>query len=357
MTTILSQSYPYISSKFSEIEFINLKSSLTASISNIEFNHTNSQILLEFNELIEYVPYGGKKSYIVTQLHSIPELDSKCNIDDLANHIINTDGSFLELKELFDLWINDNLINVDLLMSPGKQSFNTIFNGYRTNSVISKLVNTLSRVSSQSIGKGEYLLSVFSNQIYKRPYGGDLSIQNKNIELKTTDGGSARFSDQHVKPLPTYFSKVSQFRNTWKDELDKWDLPKTGLSINWIYDISSEIPESKLDNYYNDITDIFKQLLPNFKVKVISDLIREGKLSLAKEVFAAVNIEYYKSIKTDDDGILYLNIAKTPAFSVYFESYEDLRNNRLELHTNTFYPIVFSTECRDAYPQIDIRRY
>lgn len=352
---IFESKYTPDSNQFTEIEFANLQSSLSATLNNFSYNQTTKKLLFEVNDILLYADHGTKRDFVVNNLTEIPDATVQESIDVLTENILNLSPTKDEMTELFDLWKKDELIDVDLLMSTGKNKFSSIFKSYDSNNLIRQLVNNLAKVTRISNGKGEFLLSVFSHQIYKRSSGGDLIIKDKNIELKTTDGGSARFSDQKVKPLPAYFSEVSKFRNRWSNYLNQLNIPTTGLSVSWIYKVSQTIPEHELDEYFDDITSILKQLFPNQKVDQVSLQIRKGDLDLAKLLYAVMNIYYYKSVKDDDDGILYLNIANNPCYSAYFETYQDLSNNKLNIHTNTFYPIVFNTDSRDCYPQITIK--
>ena len=139
------------------------------------------------------------------------ELD---NIDDrdvhkarnlLAKYVLSLDMNSKQRLELFTMWKNDKLVNIDKLLSIGKHTIPEIINGYDNskNPAIKELVDDLAQVAALGQGKGEFLLSVLSKRITKL-HKGDLSIDGQQIEVKTQDVGGGRFYDQEVRPSASY---------------------------------------------------------------------------------------------------------------------------------------------------------
>lgn len=345
--------FPQVNNVSPEDDFNTLKSSVSTTIDDLPFSKNSRTALSEIHEILQVSQLGGKKEYIKHQLKSIndPEVQKEFNL--LYKHISSLNCPILELAELFELWRTDKLIDVELLLSPGINNFSEIITSYNANTAIRELSNELSKVSFINTGKGEFLLSMFSKRITKRAKG-DLNINGFNVEVKTTDGGSPRFTDQDVNPGITYSGFVNIFKTNWEQYFKGLGIPKTGLSLQWIYTISKYIPANKQDQYYEDIENIFISLFPTENIKQIIKKLRCGNINLAKQLYAQANINYYKHVKSEDDKILYLDLTNYPATSICFESCDDLNNHKLRLHSSSSYPIVFIGVSRDCFPQIEI---
>jgi hypothetical protein len=330
------------------------RTSVTSKIMDLPYSNQTESTLLAINEMLTIANYGDRRGYIEHELKSINDSDVFNSYKLLYKYILSLDCSLENLHELFTLWKNDKLLNIDVLLSPGIHTFSDIVTSYDTNPAIRDLTNDLSKISAMRKGKGEFLFAMFSQRISKRAKG-DLEINGVNVELKTTDGGSARFSDQDVKPQSNYTSLVQKFMDDWNDYLTLANIPESGLSLTWIYKIANFLPRVDVDQFFIDVVEIFKNLIPTEDVLEIVNAIRFGELDRAKQLYARATFNYYKSIKVDDDAVLYLNISKSPAMVVYFESCEDLEDIGLRLHADTCYPIT-TKDGSECYPQIQLKK-
>jgi len=331
-----------------------IKSILAEKIKNLPLTPYTHTALFEIDEFLAISNNGGKKRFIQNELRAIPNLSVKKASAILCKHILSLDCSLTNLKEMFKIWQADNLVNIDILLSPGKHHFKDFINGYSTNPAIKELTLELARVSGMGQGKGEFLLSVFSSQITKRQKG-DLDIAGINIEVKTNDSGSARYNDQDVSPLQGYSGAVENFKSTWSHYVKQLKkLPKTGLSFDHIYTVSTFIPAVKHNQYFSDVEEIISNLFPTANVAEIVDMVRQDRIWSANCLYARANFNYYQSVKVNDDAVLYLDISTDDPISVCFKSCEELDEYGLELSPKTIYPIVYSGDRRLCYPQIKI---
>lgn len=337
-----------------EEELLELKSTISTKIHELIYSTQTKAALLEIDNMLTLSSFGGKTGYIEHELKSFPDPDVISESALLSRYILSLNCTLPELTELFALWRADKLVKFDVLLTPGTHDFSEIINGYKTNSAIRDLTNELSRVSAVSQGKGEFLFRMLSRRIFKRSKG-DLQIDGINVEVKTTDGGSARLADQDVKPLPGYSSAVEKFQKNWHTYLSLLNIPETGLSLEWIYKLSKFVTKHEVDQYFKDVENIFYFIFPTENVIEIVDALRLGYIKYAKQLYVRANFNYYRSIKVDDDAVLYLNIAKSPAMIVYFNTCDDLYDMNLRLHATSCYPIT-SKDVRNCYPQVEIKK-
>lgn len=346
---LMSQLFPKVQENENNLD--ELKEALAEKIKNLPLTPYTKNALFEIDEFLTISNMGGKKKYIETELKQIPH--ALGSIASLSKHILSLDCSLIELNELFSLWKADKLVNVEVLLSPGVHHFKKFINGYTTNSAIKQLTTDLSRVNALGLGKGEYLLSMFSEQITKRSKG-DLKIAGLNIEVKTNDGGSGRYTDHDVSPLPGYFGAVANFNRTWSHYISQYGkIPDSGLGFTHIYDIGRYVPSAKQDQYYLDIEEIISNLFPTENAAEITSEIRFKRFGNAKQLYARANFNYYKHIKTDDDAVLYLDISTLDPISICFTSCDDLAKQGLRLHADTIY--LITSDARLPYPQLTIK--
>ena len=108
--------------------------------------------------------------------------------------------------------------------------------------------------------------------------------------------------------------------------------------------------------------DLFKEKLTNAVSNIfvalpdaagpIVDAIMVGNDGLAKQRYAVAALNNYMSAKTEDKGILVINLRKDPYTFVFFNDNKSLNAGGMRLHAGTTYPIT--NDVRYAYPQTDI---
>lgn len=311
--------------------------------------------LQEIEDLLSHVEAGGRKGHISSELKAIDDRDVSRAVSLLAKYVHSLEMNGQQRANLFARWKNDELVNHDVLLSPGKHTMSEIVNGYDdpSNPAIKELTDDLSQVATLGQGKGEFLLSVLSKSITKR-HKGDLEIDGQNIEVKTQDVGGGRFYDQEVRPAQGFAASVQNFRKLWAEDI-KYAFPKvasTGLKLIDLIDLSDHIDIKKKRAYWNSVTQVLSNIFPGMDVSSILSAMQVGNIGAALQAYAITNLDFYRSIKTDDAGILFIDLSKALAEFVFFRDAAELASGGLRLHAQTVYPIT--ADPRNAYPQMRI---
>jgi hypothetical protein len=311
--------------------------------------------LKEIEDLLSHVNAGGKKGHISTELQAIEDRDVNRSISLLAKYVHSLDMDAQQRATLFSQWKNDRLVNHDVLLSPGKHTIAEIINGYgdTANPAIKELTDDLSQIATLGQGKGEFLLSVLSKSITKR-HKGDLEVAGQNIEVKTLDKGAGRFYDQEVRPAPGFSASVENFKKAWAEEI-KYAFPtaaRTGLKLIDLIDLSDHIDVTKKRKYWATIQQVLTNIFPGMDTSTIINAMQVGNIGAAKQAYAITNLNYYQGIKTDDAGMLFIDLSKPIAEFVFFRDASELAAGGLRLHAATTYPIT--SDPRNAYPQVRI---
>ena len=332
-----------------------LKLAIANKIKDMPPDEQTRKALQEIEDLLSHVNAGGKKGHISTELKTIEDRDVNRAISLLAKYVHSLDMDQQQRADLFARWRNDELVNHDILLSPGKHTRAEIVNGYgdAKNPAIKELTNDLSQVATLGQGKGEFLLSVLSKSITKR-HKGDLEIAGQNIEVKTQDVGGGRFYDQEVRPDQGFAASVQNFRKTWAEDI-KYAFPKvasTGLKLIDLIDLSEHIDVKKKKAYWNSVTQVLSNIFPGMDTSAILNAMQVGNIGAALQSYAVTNLDFYRNIKTDDAGILFIDLSKPLAEFVFFRDAAELASAGLRLHAQTVYPVT--ADPRNAYPQMRI---
>jgi hypothetical protein len=290
--------------------------------------------------------------------------------------------------ELFGLWKNNQLVNLDVLLGGDLAGFTEIFNGYNTNPIIQELVDELMVINALGHGKGEFALSVLSKSINKPASGkGDLLVDYRGkpvaVEVKTADVGkdkvrvdpdtgkktiikgkisSARFGDQEVTPGEGYEAASKQLNDFVRSKGGK--VGDSGINIKAAIELLQSLSTKDANVFMglirNSIKIIFGKQFenprPGYHAKLMKNLngivssIEKGDTNSALQFWSRANFNYYMAAK-HDDGVLFVNIpAKT---CIYYDSAEDLGNKGLRLNAATTY-LSGNDPKRNAYPQIAV---
>ena len=218
------------------------------------------------------------------------------------------------------------------------------------NPAIKELVDDLAQVAALGQGKGEFLLSVLSKRITKL-HKGDLSIDGQQIEVKTQDVGGGRFYDQEVRPSASYSALADSFLKTWPPKVGA-GVKVSGVKLVDMINIGEALPPAEKGKYYNDVTKLLSSIFPGMDISKIVTGMQVGNIGAAKQAYAVTNLDYYRGIKKDDAGILFIDISKPIAEFVFFTNASELTQGGLRLHAETTYPA--SKDPRNAYPQMRI---
>jgi len=180
-------------------------------------------------------------------------------------------------------------------------------------------------------------------------------IDGRDIEVKTTDGGAGRFTDQEVRPGAGFDQaarKLTEFIRQYQP-----NLPKSGPNLDVLvkfYQFLSSDPKSKkqASTFINLVTNVIENIFEGENVSPIINAIQSGNINAAKQEYAKTNFNYYMS-KKKDEGVLYISLVKDPIMTVFFKNADDLAASGLRLHAGTAY-ITSVADVRLPYPQIEI---
>ena len=298
--------------------------------------------LREIEDLLQHVHAGGRLGLINSQLGEIPDESVKQAQKELARYIAGMDMTPADRNDLFKRWKDDTLINHKLLLSPGKHAFNEIVNGYDTNMAIKELTDELMRVEAYGHGKGEFILNVFSKKIGKPENNkGDLLIDGKSIEVKTTDAGGARFGDQEVKPGADFFNAVSNFTNSILAPIGYKSAAKSGINVKTIQELyAKSADKTKFEKY---ITPVVKGLYPEADTAGCLTALFSGDYNSVRQEFAIASLKNYLNQKKDY-GVLYVDISKDPSIFIFFRNNQELNASGFRLDISTQYLVTYDTQ-------------
>jgi hypothetical protein len=194
-----------------------------------------------------------------------------------------------------------------------------------------------------------------SKSINKQEGKGDLNISGRPIEVKTTDGGAGRFTDQEVRP-GAGFDQAARKLNAFIKQYQP-DLVKSGANLDGLigfHEVLAGNPDLKKDtaDLLSMITEVIQQIFEGEDVSGIIDAIKRGDVNNAKQEYAKANFNYYMS-KKKDEGVLYISLVKDPIMTVFFKDADELADSGLRLNAGTTY-ITSTADVRLPYPQMEI---
>lgn len=331
-------------------EFAALKAVISGKIKSLPNDDATAKALREIEDLLKNVNAGGKLGIINGELQSINDDSVTAAQKLLARYILSIDMTPDQRDQLFTLWRGDKLVKKKVLLSKGKKTFADIITDYSTNTAIKEITNDLMRISALGQGKGEFGLSVMSKGISK-PDKGDLLIDGRKIEAKTTDGGAGRFTDQEVRPAKGFEAAATVLEGfvTVRGQ----PLVTSGLSLNLAVDFGKQLTGADKKEYYKLVETVVKLIFGGKNdVSSVMSAIKSGEQNLAKAEYAKASFNYYMSMK-DDEGVLYMNLTTDPITTVFFRDAAELTDSALRLQMKGAY-ITSTNDPRLPYPQMDI---
>jgi hypothetical protein len=326
------------------------KQAIAGKIKQLPADDVTVKALREIEDLLKHVHAGGKVGIINGELQQINDPTVTAAQKDLARYILSLDLTPEEREELFGLWKADKLVNRKKLLTPGKNTFADIISKY-DHPKIREFVDEMMHIAALGQGKGEFGLSVLSKSINKPQGKGDLMIDGKKIEAKTTDGGAGRFTDQEVRPGEG-FEVAARALNAFVQTAG-FSIPKSGLSLTNAAQITDQLEKKSQSEYFKLTEKVIKIIFNNSQnVGPIMQAIKNGDANAALQEYAKANFNYYMSMK-DDEGVLYINLTKDPISTVFFRNADELTKSSLRFHSGTVY-ITSIADVRLPYPQIEI---
>lgn len=315
-----------------------LKNELAGKIKVLPQTPEAFKTLREIEDLLQHVHAGGRLGLINNILKELPDEAIQNAQKELARYIASIDMSPQERADLFDRWKNDKLVNISKLLSPGLHTFNEIINGYETNPAIKQLTDDLMRVEAYGHGKGEFILNVFSKSIGKPESGkGDLIINDKIIEVKTTDSGGARFGDQEVQPGEEYLQAVLNFKNTILAPLNYSSTASAGINAITIQELYNR--SNVKENFKKAITPVVTNLFPKANVSNLLKALFSNDSNELRQQIAIASLTNYLNIK-GDYGVLYIDISREPYRFIFFKDNKELNDAGLRLDISTQYLVT-----------------
>ena len=351
-----------------------LKTVLASKIKQLPDDETTAKALIEIEELLQYVGAGGRKGMIDKKLQEIGDSAVDKFRKELARYLLSIleDKPIKERDELFAMWKADQIVNIDVLLSKKPHSFEQIFNGYGKNSALTELIDDLMQIQALGQGKGELALNVLSKKIHK-PAGsynvnqdaedkedakGDLIIDGKKIELKTTDIGGARFVDQEVKPAVGYEEAARQLRGfimNNREVMPDVRLQKSGINARELIAFYGAIQDPAVKKQYRDLVEKNTRLIfggdkaDNKLVNGLMNAFESQDVNEFLQLFSTASLEYYLSIK-EDEGVINLDIPKKQA--LFYRTAQDLYNVKHRFHADSFY--FANNNAREVYPKLKV---
>jgi len=326
------------------------KDDLIAKIESMPDDETTRKLVNYVEQLISDLGVGGKIQSLSKSLEDIPDEDVKKSVRQIAKIIASVDMTPDQRAKLFVDWKADNLVNVDALLSPTTVTMNDIYTGY-SEPHIKELVDDLQEVVQYGIGPGEFALAVLSQRISGMGASagedggkGDLVVDGKPVELKTTRKNAARFNDRQVTTSNEYKSLVTQFFTKYADKFAELESNGTkvkvgsGMQQAHIAAFLKAVPEAQ-DEVGNIISNIFTNLAP--VGGKIAQLLKSQDINGAMQLIAQSNVNNYLVKKRQSGnlaGILFIDLKKQ-TFN-FIEDVQDLQGSGLRLHAKTNYLVT-----------------
>jgi len=332
-----------------------MKELLAAKIKEIPTDPASLKALEEIEDVLASIGAGGRFNIVKNALAEIKDPDVNKSQKLIAKYFMSLEADQKAKAELLTMWKADKLVNINLITTPGQHTIADIVNGYNDNPAIREMTDDLSQIQALGQGKGEFLLSVFSKSISKSSKG-DLFIKGKGqVEVKTRDGGAGRFHDQDVRPSQEYQQAVKNFVSSYKAEIEEQKIQNsTGINLAGLIKLYSSLAGEKKQSFNGVFSYVMRALFPYIQDEIpdVTGAIIAGNINQARQRYAVANLNNYIKAKTDDIGILMIDLTTDPYTFIYFTDNESLNAGGLRLHLSTAYPItqVF----RNAYPQTHV---
>lgn len=326
-----------------------MKAVIAGKIKSLPADDNTAKALREIEDLLKNVNAGGKMGIINGELQSIDDASVTAAQKLLARYILSIDMTPAQRDDLFGLWRKDRLVKKAVLLGKGKKTFADIITNYNTNPAIKEITNDLMRITALGQGKGEFGLSVMSKSISK-PEKGDLLIDGRKIEAKTTDGGAGRFTDQEVRPGKGFEAAANALNDFVTAQGQA--LPSSGLGLNLAVQFGQQLEGKNKTQYFKLVETVVKLIFGGSDVTELMTAIKAGNENRTRAEYSKASFNYYMS-KKDDEGVLYINLNSDPISTVFFKDADELTASSLRLQMKGAY-ITSTNDVRLPYPQMDI---
>jgi len=380
-----------INTSISAPELEGMKDLISRKIKELPDDDLTAKALKQIEDLLSHVVHGGRYGSISKEIASVQDRavhDAKKVLSRLVLSIMEElEASPEQRAEFFDLWKNDQIVNIEALLSNQQVDFNTAFNGYQQNPIVKEFIDEVMIIQELGMGRGEFGLNVLSRSITVAGKGsakdnadeagskkGDLQISfngtHYQVELKTEMGGAARFGDQEVRPSEGFEAAAVALNSYVKSHKAYKNLSRkisgSGVNLNQAVEFASYLQGADRNKFLGlvrrCVTLIFggggggrKEYSARLKknIDLIMSSIETGDNGAAAQQWSQASFNFYMS-KKHDDGVLYINLnSKT---FLYYQNAEQLLSQGLRFHASTPYISATKDPVRAVYPQIGIQQ-
>ena len=370
-----------------------LKDVIARRIRSLPDDQTTAKALKDIEDLLQHLGSGGRIGSIGKELADVKDSavdDAKKVLGRLVLSIAEELNASPEQKEeFFRLWKADQIVNVETIIDPENRgvslNFNDVFNGYSSNPLMTEFINEVMTVAELGMGRGEFGLNVLSKSITVSKGGkkeetedggskkGDLQFiiggKTYQIELKTEQGGAARFGDQEVRPAEGFEAAAVALNNyVKKHKLYKgigFTLSGSGMNLNQAIQFHQALTPADRSTFLGMVRKCLTLIFGNLKsgrkdhlmrlkrnINEIMDAIEVGRGGQAAQAYSQASFNFYMSRK-HDDGVLYTNL-NNKTF-VYYDDAAQLLAAGLRFHASTPYISATKDPVRAVYPQISVQ--
>lgn len=337
-----------------------LKDELVNRLKDLPDDQKTLSALQEIEELLNSVHAGGRVEYVNHQLKNLNDPDVAEARRVLARYILSLGADPEDRQKMLETWKEDDgLVDTKILLTPGKVNFMPdVIRGY-DNPAIKEFADEIFEIEGYGKGKGEFALSIMSRSI-NLPAKGDLFVIGfGNVEIKAESKQGGRFYDQEVTPSPNYRAVSKQIDDLLSEKIGFVGTEKTGISLAALCVAVSSLQQ---DEDFDTLKSLIKELvesifysLPATQTNSLADFIVAGDSSSARQLYTELAFDNYRKKKTEDKGILFLQLNVDPYKFVYATDLADVKKAGMKLTGSTIYPIVRITDMRPLFPQTTVR--
>jgi hypothetical protein len=368
-----------------------MKALIASKIKQLPDDEATQKALKEIEDLLDHVNAGGRIGRVGKEIDQIEDSavrDARKILSRLVLSIAEEVGATPEQRsEFFELWKNDQLVNIAGLLSNKKMTFNDTFTGYGKNPLITEFVDEVMNIAELGMGKGEFGLNVLSKSVeipkQSKSADGDSTGSKKGdlvmildgvkyqVECKTESGGAARFGDQEVRPAEGFEAAAVALNNyvkenkLYKRNMFGWKLSGSGMNLNQSIDFYQAITPSEQTKFMGLARTCLNLIFGDIKggrpahrtrlkrnVNEILAAIESGDNGGAAQAYSQASFNFYMSRK-HDDGVLYTNL--NDKTFVFYDDAEQLLAQGLRFHASTPYISATKDPVRSVYPQISVQ--
>lgn len=267
------------------------------------------------------------------------DADASKMVEKLANLIVHVEGTVEEKEKFADDYLT-GFVDTAKLLNGNQNSFADIIADGFPERVFRLLAIEL---TAQGVGPGEIALAILSPKIKhsgRSSGGGDLNIDGKAVEVKTTVSKGGRWSDARKANLNMRAIKDAIAEITTANGIE---MPaRVGIPF-WVNTIRPLIQADKaaLDKVTKIMADGLFSHVDNSAYK---EALQTGDVNTIKDAVLNTGYDNYKKY-AGFDGMLLIDV-RGAGIAQYFETYDDMRG-----YTNSSTIYLMAPES-EAMPQV-----